>query len=132
MGQVDSTAIDSVVYGFSNVSRFNGWNISFSGILVVFGGLVLIALTIWLFNKISFWVDNRAKNKQETPAIKASEPLPAIEDIPLEHLLAISTTVELYKRLYLGQLESVVTFERGELNSNWKSGSRYGQRKSLR
>ena len=52
MGQTDSTAVDTVIYGVANVVQNNGWNIALSGILVVFGGLVLIAVTIFFFNKI--------------------------------------------------------------------------------
>ncbi len=132
MGQLDSTAVDSVIYGISNVARYNGWNIAFSGLAVVFGGLVLIALTIFLFNKLSAQADKIAtKSDSDKPQIQlSSSAAEAEEDIPEDHLAAISVAVELYRRLHLETLQSAVTFASGEVNSNWKAGARFGQRKS--
>ncbi len=132
MGQIDSTALDTVVYGLSNIGHYNGWNIAFSGILVVFGGLVLIALTIFAFNKLSALVET-FRTKSETPKQPAKTNISLTdkeEKIPEEHLVAISVAVELYRRLHLETLQSTVTFARGELNSNWKAGTRFGLRKS--
>ncbi len=132
MGQIDSTAVDSVVYGISNIARYNGWNIAFSGLTVVFGGLVLIALTIFLFNKLSAQADKMAAKKETDNSqtqISSSEAIAKV-DIPEDHLVAISVAVELYRRLHLEALQSTVTFARGEINSNWKAGARFGQRKS--
>jgi len=134
MGQVDSTAVDTVIYGVSNVLQNNGWNIAFSGILVVFGGLVLIAVTIFLFNKMSEFAANKksgAESQQKKKTITKTI-VQESEKINEDHLAAIGVAVELYRRLHLETLESTVTFERGEMNSNWKAGARFGQRKSLR
>ncbi len=133
MIQADSLMADTLVYGMSNVAQNNGWNIAFSGILVVFGGLVLIALTIYLFNKIAEKIE-QAGEKTTDEKIKP-EKITAInisQNIPADHLAAIATAVELYSRLHLETLESSVTFERGETNTNWKTGARFGQRKSMR
>lgn len=132
MGQIDSTAVDTVAYGVSNVARYNGWNISFSGLAVVFGGLVLIALTIFLFNKLSAQADKITQKKKE--ALPQTElglgAQTAEEEIPEDHIVAIGVAVELYRRLHLETLQSTITFTRGEVNSNWKAGVRFGQRKS--
>lgn len=133
MGQADSLIADTLVYGISNVVQNNGWNIAFSGILVVFGGLVLIALTIFLFNKITEKKDQageEATNQKNQPE-KITLTDKAL-NIPADHLAAIATAVELYRRLHLETLESAITFERGETNSNWKTGARFDQRKSMR
>ena len=134
MGQIDSTAVDTVIYGVSNVSQNNGWNIAFSGLLVVFGGLVLIAVTIFIFNKMSALAVKikSGKELQQKEKSVTKTVLQESEYIKEEHLAAIGVAVELYRRLHLETLESAVTFERGEMNSNWKAGARYGQRKSLR
>ncbi len=132
MGQIDSTALDTVVYGISNVAQYNGWNIAFSGILVVFGGLVLIALTILAFNKLSALVDTffRKSDNPKQPVESRITVTDSEEEIPEDHIVAISVAVELYHRLHLETLQSAVTFARGEINSNWKAGARFGQRKS--
>lgn len=133
MGQIDSLVADTVVYGISNVSQNNGWNIAFSGLLMVFGGLVLISVTIFIFNKIAEKMDKTDKQ----PSIQQSQPDKIIlsdtpKKIPEDHLVAITTAIELYRRLHLESLESAITFERGDINPNWKTGARFGQRKSMR
>jgi len=133
MIQVDSLIADTLVYGVSNVAHNNGWNIAISGILVVFGGLVLIALTIFLFNKIS----EKTDRDDQDESVKKIQPEKVIlsteaSAIPQDHLAAIAAAVELYRRLHLETLESAITFERGETNSNWKTGARFDQRKSMR
>ena len=134
MGQIDSTAVDTVVYGVSNIMQNNGWNIALSGIVTVFGGLVLIALTILLFNKLSALFNKDKQENIKEPAVAEQKPVEKKKKstINKEHLVAISVAVELYRRLHLEELESAVTFARGETNSNWKAGARFGQRKSLR
>ncbi len=133
MIQADSVIADTLVYGISNVANNNGWNIAISGILVVFGGLVLIAMTIFLFNKIS----ERTDRANQDESVRKVQPEKAILNaeasvIPQDHLAAIATAVELYRRLHLETLESSITFERGETNTNWKTGARFDQRKSMR
>ena len=133
MNQIDSTVVDSVAYGVSNVLQNNGGNIAFSGILIVFGGLILISGTIMLFNRLLMKKPIAEGEKQTS-----TEPEPKKvslfkgKEIPEDHLIAISAAVELYRRLHFDQLESAVTFERGEAHSGWKTGYRYGQRHSLR
>jgi len=133
-GQVDSTVVDSASYGLSNVMQNNGLNITFSGIIVIFVGLVLIALTIHLFNILSAAKAREGEGSVEND--QESRPKRSVfgssKDIPPDHLVAIATAIELYRRLHFETLESKVTFERGETNTNWKTGFRYGQRNSLR
>ena len=76
--------------------------------------------------------DNRDQAKTDLATAPQAVSVVSAEAIPAEHLVAISTAVELYQRLYFSHLETNITFEHGEVQSNWKTGSRYGQRKSLR
>ena len=130
--QIDSTVVDSAVFGMTNVVQNDGGNIALSGILVVFLGLVLIALTILIFSR-----SGTEKEAEETAPAEKETPKPekkpsSAKSIPEDHLAAISTAVELYRRLHLETLDSRVTFDRGETYTNWKTGARFGQRHSLR
>jgi cbb3-type cytochrome oxidase subunit 3 len=121
---------DSVAYGLSNIVHHNGWNISISGIFVVFMGLILIALTIWIFNKLM--VKETQQSTETIIPFNAKKIISGSKDIPNEHTAAISAAIELYRRLHFDALQSKVTFNRGETHSPWKTGSRFGQRKPMR
>ena len=47
-----------------NILQNNGLNIALSGIIVVFAGLILIAVTIHLFNK--FFAKQHRRNRQNS------------------------------------------------------------------
>lgn len=130
---VDSLTVDSLVTGMEVAAQPDSSGIALSGIAVVFMGLVLIALTIHLFNKI-FASLSKDKNSTGKPdqAIFTEARSKSGKKIPNDHLAAIGIAVELYQRLHLAQPESRVTFIRGETHSEWKAGSKYGQRQSLR
>ncbi|MDZ7270343.1 MAG: OadG family protein [candidate division KSB1 bacterium] len=93
-----------------------------AGVTVVFVGLVLIWFAISLFN----WLFSR--RTRVAPPQEAPPPSATHQEVPLAHLLAIGTAVELYRRLHLDVPESAVTFERGDERTGWKLGVRYGQR----
>ena len=124
-------------YGFDNIKKefksgMDGWSVALSGILVVFIGLVLIAFVVLVFN---FVLKERPlskkkttkKNKQQVVAVKKTAPVL----VPEDHLVAISTAVELYFRLYLHG-RSVGTASSTQLSSTWKSGNKFGIRKNQR
>jgi len=124
-------------YGFDNIKKefksgMDGWSVALSGILVVFIGLVLIAFVVLIFN---FVLKERPlskkkttkKNKQQVVAVKKTAPVL----VPEDHLVAISTAVELYFRLYLHG-RSVGTESSTQLSSTWKSGNKFGIRKNQR
>ncbi len=121
---------DTVTYGIDNIIQNGGGNIALSGIIVVFLGLILIAGTIWLFNKLLSEQPKTDKDPSETLTVVSAGK--NNNQVPLDHLVAISATVELYRRLHYDVLESKVTFNRGEINPAWKAGARYGQRQSKR
>jgi len=108
-----------------SLMQSNGILIAICGLVVVFSGLILIALTIFLFN-ISFKYIQRGKNltgsAQQTYPIKTSEP--AI--LSAEELIAISVAIEYYRRIHFEPLQSAITFRQGEQQSVWKSGLRPG------
>lgn len=120
-------------YGVENISKefsegLNGWTITLSGMLVVFVGLILILIVIHIFN---FFFKNDLMSKTE-PAHAAKEKPHEIksfekEEIPDDHLAAIATAVELYKRLYLVNSMSSLTFK-STGNSAWKAVDKFGLR----
>lgn len=96
-----------------------------AGTSVVFAGLTLIWLAISLFN----WFVSMANRRKQAAAVPEVTVAKApTGEVPREHLLAIGTAVELYRRLHLEVPESAVTFERGDVRTGWKLGFRYGQR----
>jgi hypothetical protein len=103
----------------------NGIFIAISGLFVVFTGLVLIALIIYLFN-ITFKYLHREKNLpislEQTNSMRA----PSTVIISDEELIAISVAIEYYRRIHFEPLQSAITFRQGEQQSVWKSGLRPG------
>ena len=118
-------------YGVDNISKefsegLNGWTITLSGMLVVFTGLILILIAIHIFN----FFFKESTEKVKVPAVQTKTetvPVQQNEEIPEEHLAAIATAVELYKRLYLINSMTSLTFKAAE-NSAWKAVNKFGQR----
>jgi len=115
---------------FDNIIENQGFIIALSGILVVFSGLMLIAIVIHIFNKI---FEKSAKGSSvfghnETDASAKTIKAPKGKPIPADHLTAIAVALEIYHKLYYEVLESKVTFKRGEGQSGWKMGAKFDQR----
>ncbi|KAA3659327.1 MAG: hypothetical protein DWQ10_09060 [Calditrichaeota bacterium] len=119
-----------------NILTNNGLTTAISGMLIVFSGLIPIAIAIQLFNVIS---DNH-KNKSDTDpsAGLSDDPSPQLaflgeDKIPEDELAAIAIAVELYRKLHFEPLQTEITFLHGELtNSGWKTGIKYGQRQKVK
>ncbi len=121
----------------ANIAQFNGGTTALSGILVVFAGLILIALCIVLFN---FLLMEREKPAEALAAEsagdvgrqqKASADTTGAESepIPEEDLVVLATLIELYRRVHFDALQSDITFVRGQDAANsWQMGYKYGQR----
>jgi hypothetical protein len=114
---------------FENLMQNDGLTTAISGILIIFSGMVLIALVIHFFNTLfgAKEEDSAETTVEPTPA-KMTSLLARHKEIPEDDLIAIACAVELYRRLHFDILESKVTFERGELHGGWKVGYKYGQR----
>ncbi|HDP68832.1 MAG TPA: hypothetical protein ENN20_10095 [Candidatus Marinimicrobia bacterium] len=115
-----------------NILQNDGLNIALSGIIVVFAGLILIAVTIHLFNK--FFEKLHRQTERQTAPPKPAEKQPIIKKtIPLtdEELVVIATAIECYRRIHFETLQSQITFKHGEQQSAWKSGQRFGQRLTI-
>lgn len=119
---------------WNNVVQNNGWSTSIGGILTVFGGLVLIACAIYLFNRILEIVETREGKeaaREFPPAEQEAIPVPHIlpeREIPVEDQIAIATLIELYRRVHFDAVQSDVTFVRGNDAQNaWRLGFKYGQ-----
>ncbi len=115
-------------YGFTNLINNHGGTIALSGILIVFLGLILIALTISLFNFFSSRVQKREQKEKLRQEEEAKTPAFRGDEIPTDHLIAITAAVELYRRLHLDPIRTKVTFDRGEIHTPWKTGYKFGQR----
>jgi len=114
-----------------NIVQNNGFNIALSGIIVVFAGLILIAATIHLFNKIFEWLHRQPKtavSSIENPqSISAKKVLQLADD----ELVAIATAIEIYRKIHFETLQTQITFKRGEQQTVWKSGKKFGQRLNI-
>jgi len=114
-----------------NIIENNGLNIALSGILIVFLGLVLIAITIHLFNQ--FFQRRQRKATQPVPAKPvqptfSAEQYDTPEKIPADDLAALGTAIELYRRIHFDHLQSAITFTKGRTRNAWKIGTKFGQR----
>ena len=80
-----------------NIIQNNGFNTAISGILIIFIGLVLIALVIHSFNLL-FRAKGKETEESEREKSKPGRKSSFIKhkDIPQEHLIAIAAAVELY------------------------------------
>ena len=123
--------------GFSNINsrfngKYNGWDVALGGTLIVFLGLVLIAVVLYLFNLVLKWLPERkpvTADVYEAPSvIIGSGPK---EDISEDHLVAISVAIELYYRLYMEKSVSGITFTNAE-SWNWRTGNKFGVRQTQR
>ncbi len=113
---------------FENIIKNNGFNIAISGIIIVFAGLVLIALTIIIFNKIF----HKAHQNKEV-VDKKTETVPEISPnkIPDDILTAISVGIECYRKIHFDELQTEITFKHGGNRSAWSLGSKFEQRERI-
>ncbi len=123
---------------WKNVIQNNGWATSIGGLFIVFGGLVLIACVIFVFNRILEAVEDREskeeaatvapdRQKTEQASVAQSE-----EEIPMEDRIAIAALIELYRRVHFDAIQSNVTFIHGNDAQNaWRLGFKYGQRRTI-
>lgn len=121
----------------ANIAQYEGGTTALSGILIVFAGLILIALCIALFN---FLLMEREKpsgtatagadqdaDRAGTASAEVAGGEPA--EIPEEDLVVLATLIELYRRVHFDALQSDITFVRGQDAANsWQMGYKYGQR----
>jgi Na+-transporting methylmalonyl-CoA/oxaloacetate decarboxylase gamma subunit len=111
------------LYGFDNINKVNakgmdGWDVAISGIIVVFSGLILIMLVLYMFN-FMFKPKTAEKAKPENAR-------KIVEDTPEDILVAIATTVELYTRLYSSDILTDISFKTTESES-WKIKNKFVQ-----
>jgi len=113
-----------------NLIHNNGLTIAASGLLVVFVGLILISLIILAFNNIAGRLRSRRQIKEGSvsPPSLLSAAKSADEKIPNDHLIAIATAVEFYRRLHFDVLQSEITFAKGSPQSAWRIGGGLSRR----
>lgn len=111
------------LYGLENINQenakgMNGWDVAISGIIVVFSGLILIMLVLYVFN-FMFKPKTAEKAKPENAR-------KIVEDTPEDTLIAIATVVELYTRLYSSDKLTDLSFKTTESES-WKIKNKFVQ-----
>ena len=97
--------------------------IGIGGLVVVFLGLVLIEIVIHFFNR--YFEKKDQKKALVKIAEQAKKPRPVA--IPEEDLIAIATAIEFYRKVHFDQLQSQITFYRGNQQNNWKIGAAANQ-----
>ena len=114
-----------------NIIQNNGFNIALSGIIVVFAGLILIALTIHLFNKVF----ERLHRQPDKTVSRTDNPRPSVvrkvQQLADDELVSIATAIEIYRKIHFETLQTQITFKRGEQQTVWKSGQKFGQRLNI-
>ena len=114
-----------------NIIQNNGFNIALSGIIVVFAGLILIASTIHLFNKVFERLHRKAHQTASQPNTHQPTSMKKVQQIADDELVAIATAIECYRKIHFESLQSRITFKRGEQQAVWKSGQKFGQRLNI-
>ncbi len=114
----------------NNVARHQGFSIAIFGTAWVFFGLVLINVSVHLTNFLfGKFAKTPIDEAQEEVQEMVCEPEIIKSDVPIEHVLAIFTAIELYRKLHFEVPESRLTFKRGQEQLNgWKMGNKFGQR----
>ncbi len=98
--------------GYENIINNDAFSIAFSGMFVVFSGLILIAIFIMLFNKI--FAEHAHKGIDERKHVNIFEEInrESITNLPDEEIIAISTALEIYFRLYAKDVSSKLTYDK--------------------
>lgn len=112
-------------YGLKNIENYDGWNVAASGIIIVFLGLILIATIVVIFNQFFAGKENTLAEKHVSIFEEVKQA--TTTSIPEEELVAITTALELYKRLYADAIPARLTFrEVGQ--DTWKLKYKFGHR----
>ncbi|MDO9547645.1 MAG: OadG family protein [Candidatus Marinimicrobia bacterium] len=114
-----------------NIIQNNGFNIALSGIIVVFAGLILIAVTIHLFNKVFERLHHRADKTATQADTYPPTSVKKVLQLADDELVAIATAIECYRKIHFESLQTQITFKRGEQQTVWKSGQKFGQRLNI-
>ncbi len=106
------------------IEQMNGPGIALTGLAVVFGGLIVMALTVGGLALVL----RRRKNGPAVPMARPSSvPLKktSTKEIPEDHLVALSAAIECYRRIHFDRLQSELTFKHGSAHSTWKTAYKY-------
>jgi Na+-transporting methylmalonyl-CoA/oxaloacetate decarboxylase gamma subunit len=100
----------------------NGIVIGIGGLLVVFLGLILIEIVIHFFSRYF----EKKELRKSAPALPEKETVTtegSTTPVPEDDLVAIATAIEFYRKVHFDQLQSQITFVRGNQQNNWKIGA---------
>lgn len=118
----------SVMQGTSTAysEGMDGWTTALTGMLIAFVGIILVLIGINAF-RIFSKKDKKFKSTSHELSPADIKPAMKAEEVPEEHMIAIATAVELYKRLYLINSMGSLTFKQSDSRS-WKIVNKFGQR----
>lgn len=109
----------------SKIVENNGDTNTYTGILVVFAGLIMISIAIELFNRASHYFANRKTAEAAPVEDQGSEEVKTdVKDIPEDELVAIATAVDIYHRLHFEMMQNEITFTHGIFQTPWKMVAR--------
>lgn len=125
-----ATTEQKQVKGWKNVTENKGVELMLNGMGTVFIGLILIALVIRLFNFIFAREKKPVETSVNAPLKEESvQKVTVAEDVDDDVVIAIATTVELYRRLHIEDLHTKITFRHGkDIGTAWKMGNKFGYR----
>ena len=108
-----------------NPELLNGIIIGIGGLIIVFVGLLIIEFVIALFSQYFAKKEQKTQTAAGLPSIETKKNSAQTKHIaiPEEDVVAIATTIELYRKIHFEQLPSQITFIHGNQQSNWKIGS---------
>lgn len=141
VGQTASiTTVPENATAWERLNAYHGVGITIYGILFVFVGIVIIQISMNLFNY--YFLGKAAKKSAEKGKgsfdYVEKMPIPDVkdeaivqEDIPEDELIAIAAAIEVYRRLHFDRLPSKITFTRGvDAQNSWQMGSGFGHRRN--
>jgi len=100
------------------------------GILVVFAGLILIAAIVSIFNR--FFTPREPRlvldpANLDNPVVSESGAV-----VPADHLVAIATAIECYRKIHFDILQTKITFQTGAPQTAWQLHMNNTQRVDVR
>lgn len=102
----------------------NGIGNAVTGLVVVFAGLIVMALVVGGLALIF-------RRRTEKAAVPMAKPdsvpvkITSTKEIPEDHLVALTVAIECYRRIHFDRLQSEITFKHGSAHSTWKTAYKY-------
>jgi Na+-transporting methylmalonyl-CoA/oxaloacetate decarboxylase gamma subunit len=109
------------MFKFENISAGNGYEISLTGMAIVFSGLLLISLFIILLPRLLALLDRLTAKGTPTTAVTATTPSPPTEE---EIMAAISLAIHIELERCGGDLQRITMAKRPSSGSFWHTAGK--------